>query len=402
MQSTINDLVRDSRVLCVVGAGGVGKTTTAAALGVCAAAAGRRVLIVTIDPARRLATALGLDEIGQQVRTVQIPAHGDLPALTLHAMMLDLKGAWDDMVRRLARDEKQRDAILGNHFYHYLSTSLAGAQEYIACEQLFTLCTERDYDLIVLDTPPSAHAIDFFEAPGRVLDVLENDAIKLLLTPSLVAGRASLRLLDLGGRYVLRVLTKLVGMEMLHALAEFLLAFEGMYPHARDRTQGFRQIFSSPTTSFLVVATPTRQALAEAAELTDRLQRDGLHLGALVINQIYFPVDPLPAPERFAQTLSDVVGVQRGENLTRAALETVRQRNRRAAVEREVVDTMLGRLASHPRVFVSRLAADVHDMETLIGVARELCASPAGDLRVASPFGDFPGSSTARTDEVAT
>ncbi|MBN2361545.1 MAG: ArsA family ATPase [Deltaproteobacteria bacterium] len=377
MSQIIDALVRERRVLCVVGPGGVGKTTIAAALGVCAAAAGRRVLLITIDPARRLATAMGLDEIGQSEREVRIPAQAGLPELTLNAMMLDLKYAWDDMVRRLANSDRQREAILGNQFYRHLSTSLAGAQEYIACEHLYTLCTERSYDLIVLDTPPSAHAIDFFEAPGRVLDVLENDAIKLLLAPSLVAGRASLRLLDLGGRYVLKVLSRLVGMEMLHALAEFLLAFEGMYPHARDRTQGFRRIFASPTTAFLVVATPTRQALAEACELSRRLERDGLRLGALVINQIRTPVDDLPEPDAVERLLAQEAGAARAERLTRATFEVVRQRNHRAAVEREAVANTLDRLPPYPRVFVSRLADDVHDIETLIGVARELCSTSA-------------------------
>ncbi|MFH1807212.1 MAG: ArsA-related P-loop ATPase [Pseudomonadota bacterium] len=368
----LETLVRERHVICVVGPGGVGKTTTAAALGVCAARAGRRSLIITIDPARRLATAMGLAELAQVEREVRVPM-ADGTHVTLHAMMLDLKLAWDDMVRRLSRDKAQQERILGNRFYHYLSTSLAGAQEYIACEQLYTLCAERDYDLIVLDTPPSAHAIDFLEAPGRILDVLENEALRLVVTPSLAAGRASLRLLDLGSRYVARSLTKMAGVEMLQAIADFLLAFEGMYGALKERTLGFRDIFTSPDTAFVVVATPAQQALAEAVALGERLAHDGLPLGAVVLNQIHLPVAVEVDAQAVASVLPPALDAAARGRLAGVVLQAARRHNREVEVEALGIARSLGEALAVPRVLVPRLGHDVHDMKALVEMADQLC-----------------------------
>ncbi len=367
----LEPLIRERKVLCVVGPGGVGKTTTAAALGVCAAMAGRRVLIITIDPAQRLATAMGLADLAQVEREVRLPLE-DGRSVTLHAMMLDLKAAWDDMVRRLANSEAQRQKILDNRFYQSLSTTLAGAQEYIACEQLYTLCTERDYDLIVLDTPPSAHAIDFLEAPGRILDVLENETLKLVLAPSLAAGKASLRLFNLGGRYVMNTLTKLTGAEMLQAIAEFLLSFEGMYGALRERTLGFREIFSSSTTSFIIVTTPARQALAEAAALAGRLAHDGLDLGAVVVNQVHPPVDDPPPRDAVERELGEAPEAGR---LAEAVSEALARHARLAEAEQATIEQALADLPRRPRLRVPRMPTDVHDMKSLVNLAHELCAA---------------------------
>jgi anion-transporting ArsA/GET3 family ATPase len=369
---TLDSLVREKRVLCVVGPGGVGKTTTAAALGVCAARAGRRTLILTIDPARRLATAMGLAELAQVAREVRVPV-ADGAHVTLHAMMLDLKAAWDDMVRRLARDEAQRQRILGNRFYHYLSTSLAGAQEYIACEQLYTLCAERDYELIVLDTPPSAHAIDFLEAPGRILDVLDSEALRLVLAPSLAAGRASLRLLDLGSRYVTHTLNKMAGLEMLQAIAEFLLAFDGMYGPIKERTLGFRDLFSSSSTAFVVVATPAEQALAEAVALGERLGHDGLPLAAVVLNQVHPPLPGAHDATALAAALPVELDAGERARLGGALEAALALHAQRAAVEARAVAGSVQERLKVPRIAVPRLSRDVHDMTTLVQMADQLC-----------------------------
>jgi len=374
--STIRELVTSRHVLCVVGPGGVGKTTTAAALGVCAAQAGRRVLVITIDPARRLASAMGLAELAQVAREVRVPDPGTA-AVSLHVMMLDLKAAWDDMVRRLNPDIDQRERILRNRFYRSLSTMLAGAQEYVAAEQLYTLCTERDYELIVLDTPPSVHAIDFLEAPGRVLDLLESDAVGFFLGPAGAAGRSAARLFDLSGRYVMRTLEKLAGGEMLTALYEFLAAFHSMYPAFRERSLGFREIFGSRETAFVVVATPARQALREVGALSARLASDGLNLGAVVINQVRPAVAASALEPVLEATLADSVAAPERTRMATAIQTAVAQRAHRAAAETRAVEETMAALPPHPRVMVPRLPHDVHDMNSLVEVARELCAPTA-------------------------
>ena len=187
----VRESLRQKRIAVCVGSGGVGKTTVAAAVGLARAQAGARVLVCTIDPARRLANAMGLGPLGNV--EARVPDHafheaGLAPRGELHAMMLDVKRTWDDLVTRHAPDPARRDRILKNRLYHQMSAALAGSQEYMAMEKLHELATDRDYDLIVLDTPPTAHALDFLEAPDRMLDFLGNETARALLAPALGAG----------------------------------------------------------------------------------------------------------------------------------------------------------------------------------------------------------------------
>ena len=220
------------RMVVCVGPGGVGKTTVAAAIGLGAAVDGARVLVCTIDPARRLANALGLSSLGNVES--RVPEHkfteaGLRPKGALFAMMLDVKRTWDDLVTRHAPDAARRERILKNRLYQQMSSALAGSQEYMAMEKLYELATDRDYDVVVLDTPPTAHALDFLDAPDRILDFLGNETARALLAPAAAAGKIGLRLAQLGGGAIAKTLARFTGPAVLSDLGDFLQSFQGMY-----------------------------------------------------------------------------------------------------------------------------------------------------------------------------
>ncbi|HEY5677175.1 MAG TPA: ArsA-related P-loop ATPase, partial [Myxococcales bacterium] len=260
----VSESLAGKRVAVCVGSGGVGKTTVAAALALGRALQGGKVLVCTIDPARRLANALGLEALGNVES--HVPAHkfreaGLAPKGQLFAMMLDVKRTWDDLVARHAPDRARQERIYQNRIYQQLSGALAGSQEYMAMEKLYELATERDYDLIVLDTPPTAHALDFLEAPERILDFLGNESARLLLAPAVSAGKLGLRLLQLGSSYVAKTLGKFTGAEVLRDLAEFMATFQGMYEGFKDRAAAVRALLAEAQVGFVIVASATPRSV---------------------------------------------------------------------------------------------------------------------------------------------
>jgi anion-transporting ArsA/GET3 family ATPase len=287
--TTLTRQLARRRVVVCVGAGGVGKTTVAAAIGLQRALEGGRVLVCTIDPARRLANALGLTALGN-VET-RVPEHafteaGLAPRGELHAMMLDVKRTWDELVGRHAHDPAQRDRILKNRLYRQMSAALAGSQEYMATEKLYELATERDYDLVVLDTPPTAHALDFLDAPDRILDFLGDETTRALLAPALGAGKVGLRLAQLGGSYIAKTLAKFTGAEALADLGEFLRSFHGMYEGFKDRAEAVRTLLSHPDAGFVIVTSPASAAIDEALAFHERLHAEAMPIAGVVVNRV--------------------------------------------------------------------------------------------------------------------
>src|SRR5262249_13630708 len=266
--SAANPLERalsENEVLVCVGAGGVGKTTIAAAIALFAAAQGKRSLVCTIDPARRLANSLGLSELGNteaRIGAQSLEEAGVRADAPLYAMMLDTKRTWDEFIERYAPADK-REQILGSRFYQSLASRLAGSQEYIAMEKLWQLHSREQYELIVLDTPPTAHALDFLDAPNRVLDFFDNDAARWLLRPALAAGRWGLQVFSFGGNYVAKTLSKLTGVDTLRELAEFMLAISGMNESFRERATQVRDLLAAERTSFPPVTAPSLQEMDE-------------------------------------------------------------------------------------------------------------------------------------------
>ncbi|WP_188271125.1 MULTISPECIES: ArsA-related P-loop ATPase [unclassified Streptomyces] len=275
---------RGTRIIVCCGSGGVGKTTTAAALGVRAAERGRRVVVLTIDPARRLAQSMGIDSLDNTPRRVAGIKGSD--GGELHAMMLDMKRTFDEIVEAHAEPERAR-AILENPFYQSLSAGFAGTQEYMAMEKLGQLRARDEWDLIIVDTPPSRSALDFLDAPKRLGSFLDGKFIKLLMAPAKVGGRAGMKFLNVGMSMMTGSLGKLLGGQFLKDVQTFVAAMDTMFGGFRTRADATYKLLQAPGTAFLVVATPERDALREAAYFVERLAAEEMPLAGLVLNRVH-------------------------------------------------------------------------------------------------------------------
>ncbi|WP_225808524.1 ArsA family ATPase [Streptomyces spinosus] len=280
----VDPLLDDPRTRIVVccGAGGVGKTTTAAALGLRAAERGRKVVVLTIDPAKRLAQSMGIDSLDNVPRRVK-GTEGDGE---LHAMMLDMKRTFDEVVEAHA-DRERAAAILANPFYQSLSAGFAGTQEYMAMEKLGQLRAKEEWDLIVVDTPPSRSALDFLDAPKRLGSFLDGRLIRLLTAPAKLGGRAGMAFLNVGMSMMTGTLGKLLGGQLLKDVQTFVAAMDTTFGGFRTRADATYKLLQAPGTAFLVVAAPERDALREAAYFVQRLAAEDMPLMGLVLNRVH-------------------------------------------------------------------------------------------------------------------
>jgi anion-transporting ArsA/GET3 family ATPase len=366
--SRMDELVRTARIVLCCGSGGVGKTTTAAALALRAAELGRRTCVLTIDPARRLAQALGLDLLSNEPRPVERGVRG---SGSLDAMMLDMRRTFDELIERYARDAEQVDRILANRFYQRVSSTLAGTQEYMAMEKLYELHESRRWELLVVDTPPTRSALDFLDAPDNLNDLLDARVFRLLIAPAQRIGRGYLRGLGLATTAMSRMVRRVTGSELLAEVGEFFAAFEGMYDGFRSRAQRVYDLLKDPGTQFVVVATPDGPALREAAFFARRLADDRMPLGAMVVNRVHRvgAVPPVPAGARArlaegtptARLLADLLD----QHLALEALATAEQRR---------VAALLDAVPSLAAVQVPMLADDVHDLAGLRRLGAHLFA----------------------------
>jgi anion-transporting ArsA/GET3 family ATPase len=292
----LQQLLSERRILIVVGSGGVGKTTTAATLALLAALQGRKVLVLTIDPARRLADALGLQALGHD--TQQVPGEKlelvaaqrgqpPVPGGRLDAMMLDQKRAFDEVVRRYAQGAELQQRILNNAIYQQIASSLAGSHEYAAVSKLYELATDGGYDLIVLDTPPTENALDFLEAPDKVSQAVDSPTLQWIAKPYAQAGTWSLRVLGMGGAFVLKGLARFVGSQFLQQMAEFFVEFSQVMTGFRDRAQKVHELLRQPSVSFVLVCSPEPLSIDEALYFHERLVRARMTIGACVVNRVH-------------------------------------------------------------------------------------------------------------------
>jgi anion-transporting ArsA/GET3 family ATPase len=350
------ELVDARSIIVCCGSGGVGKTTVSAAFGVEGARRGRRVCVVTIDPARRLADALGLEGLGNTPH--RIP--GDWPG-ELWALMLDPKGTFDDLVRRYAESEQQAEGILANRLYRNLSSALSGTQEYMAMEKLYELAEGGDFALVVVDTPPTRNALDFLDAPRRLTRFLGHRLFQVLLMPT----RAYLRAVSVATQALLRTISKVAGAEIVQDAVTFFQAFEGMEEGFRTRADHMRRLLQRRTTAFVLVTSPRPDSVAEAGWFADKLNESGLAVEGLVVNRVYpafGPTNDLPeAPEGSA--LAALVANLRAQ-------QQVHDREQ-ATLERIVTE-----VAPSPVVCVPLLDFDVHDVEGLSAVADHVFGAP--------------------------
>ena len=370
-------------ILCT-GAGGVGKTTTAAAIGLRAAERGRNVCVLTIDPARRLAQAMGLTELDNVPRPVQgidTAAGG-----SLSAMMLDMKRTFDEVVEAHS-DPERAQAILDNPFYQALSSSFAGTQEYMAMEKLGQLraqaVADDSWDLIVVDTPPSRSALDFLDAPERLGSFLDGRFIRILTAPARGAGRGIGRIIGAGFGLFTTVLTKILGGQLLADLGAFVAAIDTMFGGFRDRAVATYALLQDSGTSFIVVAAPERDALREASYFVERLERDEMPLAGLVLNRVQevrardlSAERAIVAAEALEESLGDG-GDDEGTAITAALLRLHADRQRNAARQERLAERFTTAHRGVPVAEVRALAEDVHDLDGLRQVGAALAGGPA-------------------------
>jgi anion-transporting ArsA/GET3 family ATPase len=355
------------RVLVCCGAGGVGKTTTAAALALRAAERGRSVAVLTIDPARRLAQSLGLRELTNNPRLVTPTDEIERAGGQLHAMMLDMRRTFDEMVQVHASPERAAQ-IIANPFYQAISSSFSGTQEYMAMEKLGQLVAAGQWDLVVVDTPPSRSALDFLDAPQRLSSFLDGRMIRLLSTPARAGSRGVRRLVGAGFGLFARTISTILGGQMLADASAFVQAFETMFGGFRERATATYELLRAPGTAFMVIATPEADAVREAAYFVDRLATESMPLAGLVLNRTHPVLADLPAAR--AETVAEALeqagpAVNAAAPLASAVLRLHADRVALAGRERR----LLARFRrAHPAVAVvtvPALAGDVHDLPGL-------------------------------------
>jgi anion-transporting ArsA/GET3 family ATPase len=367
-------LVRDpnTKVVVTCGSGGVGKTTTAAAIAMIGAEAGRRTVVLTIDPARRLAQSMGLTELDNTPREVKGVEGGQL-----FAMMLDMKRTFDDVVLQHSTPERA-DQIFANPFYQSLSSSFAGTQEYMAMEKLGQLVATNEWDLIVVDTPPSRSALDFLDAPSRLGRFLDGRMIRLLTAPAKAGGKAYLKVVTVSVGMVARVFTKVIGGDLLNDLSTFVTALESMFGGFRERAQQTYELLKTPGTAFVVVAAPEPDALREASYFVERLSAEHMPLAGVVVNRTRqaAPVDgakPLTAAR--AEVAADaLVGDDAPSALARVALLVHSEIATAAEHDARMTKRFAAAHPHVPLVSVPALPADVHDLDGLRTIGALLSA----------------------------
>jgi anion-transporting ArsA/GET3 family ATPase len=362
-------------ILCV-GSGGVGKTTTTAALGLAAAIRGKRVLCLTIDPAKRLANSLGLSAVSGEAQVVapERLAEAGVPVTgTLTVMMLDTKRTFDELVHRYASSPQARDRILTNKLYQYVSTSLAGTHEYMAMEKLHAVRSQGDYDLVLLDTPPTANALDFLDAPERLVDALDSAAMRWFLQAFEQSGKLSLNLLAKSAAVVLKGIGKLTGGGFLEQVAAFVTELNDLFGGFKERAREVAAALRAPDVAYVLVTSPSPMAIQEVLFFAERLREQGMPQDAFVVNRVHV------APRTTATEDDARAGIARHgialdddapSRLTTALADEARQAKVDQGHLAKLTEALAGSKAR--RVDVPALAYDVHDVKTLAEVAHVL------------------------------
>ena len=378
---SLADVLESHRVVVAVGSGGVGKTTTAAALAVHAAMQGKKVLCLTIDPARRLANSLGLDEMKtseQDVPRTLFEKVGLQCKGQLSAMMLDTKGTFDSLVERHASSSEARDRILNNRIYQYVASSLAGTQEYMAMEKLHEVRKDTTWDLVVLDTPPTSNALDFLTAPERLIDAIDSPAMRWFLQVFEGAGKAGFGLVGRSATVLLKGLGRITGLDFLEQVAEFVSGINELFGGFKERAEQVSNALRSPEVAFVLVTSPDPLAIDEARFFSEKLKNAGMNRDAVVINQVHqIMAEPSISDEEQVAALREFLpeGID-AANLQPRLNEALQVEREWAVADRIQVDLLTSHLDERTRIVeVPAFDQDVHDITALAKVASYLTAA---------------------------
>ena len=384
MSDPLDELLRERRVVICCGSGGVGKTTTSATLALRAALLGRRAVVCTIDPARRLANSLGIGELGNEVVQVdpsRFAAAGVEADGALFALMLDTKRTFDRLIERYTADPERRKAILNNKFYQQMSNTVVGSSDYMAMEKLYELSEEGDFDLIVLDTPPTKHALDFLQAPQRMKRAFDRSTLDIFLRPWAEVGKRSFGFIGRALGRVVKKVDDLIGMSFVTELAEFFQAFEGLYDGFRTRADRVDALLRDPGTSFVVVTAPQPLPLEEAGYFCERLREFEMDLSAVVVNRVEQSCleDPsdlrarLDAAGHAAELEAAQAAAGDADPHLDAALGALLDQERLAKGDRERIEAFrAGPAAGVYLREVPRFTHDIYDLSGLVTLAGEL------------------------------
>lgn len=369
----------EREVLVCVGTGGVGKTTVSAALALEAARLGRRALVLTIDPARRLADALGTGPLGHDERELppeRLKGVGVRPPGRLSAMMLDTKRTFDDLVERYAPDAVARELILQNPIYRNLTDALVGSREYSAMERLHQIHSSGRYDLIVVDTPPASHALDFLDAPRRLTGFLDSQLLKRLFHPAAIVGRTSFRLFRRGSEGVLRLIERVSGLEFVRSISEFLLVFESLMGGFAARAHEIEALLRSERVGFVLISGANPDQARRAAEFWSRLSREQIHLVGAVVNRVRtWPgasLPKLPTESEESKALGWLEDRLGPGSEARGVLDTLLRQLALAQRDREHLGTLARALPLEPEALrtVPLLPEDIHAIDSLASLGR--------------------------------
>jgi anion-transporting ArsA/GET3 family ATPase len=366
----IADVIADKRIVICGGSGGVGKTTASAAIAMGAAARGDKVAVVTIDPARRLANSLGLEELGNEPALVDpklFPPAGIEMEGELWAMMLDPKRTFDDLIDRLAPNEKARDEVLDNRIYQELSNAVAGSQEFTAMAKLYELDRNHDFDLIVLDTPPSRNALDFLDAPDRLTQFFEGRALQVFLRPTGLAARVMGR----GTGMVFGVLKRVTGIDLLQDLAVFFRSLSGMIDGFKERAQAVNKLLEDPGTVFLLVTSPEREPIDEAIFFWRKLKAARMPFGGVVVNRVHHD---LLGDAEVEDVTAELAGAL-GDKLAARVADNFRDYHVLARRDAQNIERLGKQLRDERLLLIPYLDEDVHDVEGLARLDRYLFAT---------------------------
>jgi anion-transporting ArsA/GET3 family ATPase len=366
--SHLRDLIWEKRVLICCGSGGVGKTTTAAAISLYAAMEGLKTIVLTIDPAKRLATSLGIADIDYRER--QIPAEewekiGLNPKAPLYAMMLDTKRTFDHLIQKYSSNSETAEAILNNKLYQHLSNMMAGSQEYMAMEKLFEVAQDGDYDLIVLDTPPSRHALDFLEAPEKMRHMIGDSILRLFLKPSIFISRAGFKLLDKSMRRIMSSFDKVTGFEFLQDLSEMLVTTSGLLEGFQERAERVEKLLHDLKTSFLLVASPQPIPLREVEFFYRKIDEYGFPFGGFIFNR----VQEIPEGEESPPTSLTTVALKELEAITQLFQKLFQRDHQEIHKFQKKID---GKTRDYFYQTVPQLDRDVHDLASLYEMTKFL------------------------------